>query len=102
MLGSESLTPARAKLFRFGPRGTCRGISRAGYSRTMAQYMLMVYEEEAGPAEREERERELPLFVQLHRSLRAAGLLVGVKALRSTEAATSVRVRAGETEITDG
>ena len=68
----------------------------------MAQYMLMVYEEEAGPAERAERERELPLFVQLHRSLRAAGLLVGVKALRSTEAATSVRVRAGETEITDG
>jgi hypothetical protein len=68
----------------------------------MAQYMLMVYEEEADAAEQAERERELPLFVQLHRSLREAGLLVGVKALRSTETATSIRVRGGETEITDG
>jgi len=25
MLGSESLTLGRAKLFRFGPRGMCRG-----------------------------------------------------------------------------
>jgi hypothetical protein len=68
----------------------------------MAQYMLMVYEEEVDADGRAERERSLPLFVQLHRSLREAGLLVGVKALRSTETATSVRVRAGETEITDG
>jgi len=64
--------------------------------------MLMVYEEEVEPAERAERERELPLFVQLHRTLREAGLLVAVKALRSPETATSVRVRAGEMEITDG
>ena len=68
----------------------------------MAQYMLMVYEVDADEAERAEREAELPLFVALHRSLQEAGLLVGVKALRSTETATSVRVRAGETEITDG
>jgi hypothetical protein len=68
----------------------------------MAQYMLMVYEEEVEPAERAERERELPLFVHLHRTLREAGLLVAVKALRSPETATSVRVRAGEMEITDG
>ena len=38
----------------------------------------------------------------LHRSLREAGLLVGVQALRSVESATSVRVRGGDTEITDG
>ena len=68
----------------------------------MAQYMLMIYEDEVDPAGRAERERDLPLFVQLHRSLREAGLLVGVKALRSPETATSIRVRAGETEITDG
>jgi hypothetical protein len=68
----------------------------------MAQYMLMVYEEEVDAAGQAERERSLPLFVELHRSLREAGLLVGVKALRSTETATAVRVRAGETEITDG
>ena len=68
----------------------------------MPQYMLMVYEEEVAPAAQAERARKLPLFVELHRSLREAGLLVGVKALRSVQSATSVRVRDGATEITDG
>jgi hypothetical protein len=68
----------------------------------MAQYMLLVYEEEVDPAVQAERERKLPVFVELHRSLREAGLLVGVQRLRSVESATSVRVRNGETEITDG
>jgi hypothetical protein len=68
----------------------------------MAQYMLLVYQEEVDPAVQAEREREMPLFVELHRSLREAGLLVGVKRLRSVESATSVRVRGGETEIVDG
>ena len=68
----------------------------------MSQYMLLVYEEEVDEAGQAERERELPLFLELHRSLRDAGLLVGVKALRSTESATSVRIREGQTEVTDG
>jgi hypothetical protein len=68
----------------------------------MAQYMLLVYHQEVDPAEQAEREREMPMFVELHRSLREAGLLVGVQRLRSVESATSVRVRCGETEITDG
>jgi hypothetical protein len=68
----------------------------------MSQYMLLVYEEEVDPAVQAERERELPVFVELHRSLREAGLLVGVQRLHSVESATSVRVRGGETEITDG
>ena len=68
----------------------------------MSQYMLLVYEEEVDPAVQAERERELPMFVELHRSLREAGLLVGVQALRSTQSATSVRVRDGQTEIIDG
>jgi hypothetical protein len=68
----------------------------------MSQYMLLVYHEEVDPAEQAEREREMPLFVELHRSLREAGLLVSVQRLRSTESATSVRVRQGQTEITDG
>jgi hypothetical protein len=68
----------------------------------MSQYMLLVYQEEADPAVQAEREREMPVFVELHRSLRETGLLVGVQRLRSTESATSVRVREGETEITDG
>jgi hypothetical protein len=68
----------------------------------MSQYMLLVYEEGVEPAVQAERERELPLFVEMHRSLREAGLLVGVRRLRSVESATSVRVRGGETEIIDG
>ena len=68
----------------------------------MAQYMLLVYQEEVDPAEQAEREQQLPVFVELHRSLREAGLLVGVQRLHSVESATSVRVREGEAEITDG
>ena len=68
----------------------------------MSQYMLLVYEEEVEPAVQAERERQLPVFVELHRSLREAGLLVDVKRLRSVDSATSVRVRGGETEIVDG
>jgi hypothetical protein len=64
--------------------------------------MLLVYQEEVEPAEQAEREKELPLFVEFFRSLREAGLLVDVQRLHSTESATSVRVRGGETEITDG
>jgi hypothetical protein len=68
----------------------------------MAQYMLLVYQQEVDPAEQAEREQVTPMLVELHRSLREAGLLVGVQRLRSTESATSVRVRDGQTEITDG
>ncbi len=68
----------------------------------MSQYMLLVYEEELDRAGQAERERTLPLLLELHAGLREAGLLVRVQALKSTETATSVRVRAGDTEITDG
>jgi hypothetical protein len=68
----------------------------------MAQYMLLVYEEEVDAAEQAEREHVTPMLLELHAGLREAGLLVGVQRLRSTESATSVRVREGQTEITDG
>jgi hypothetical protein len=68
----------------------------------MSQYMMLVYEEEVDPAVQAEREQQLPMFVELHRSLREAGLLVGVQRLYSAQSATSVRVRDGQTEITDG
>ena len=68
----------------------------------MSQYMLLVYEEEVEAAEQAEREQVTPMLVELHASLREAGLLVDVKRLRSAESATSVRVRDGQTEITDG
>ncbi len=68
----------------------------------MSQYMLLVYEEELDAAGQAEREKVTPLLVELHAGLREAGLLVGVQRLHSTESATSVRVRDGEAEITDG
>jgi hypothetical protein len=68
----------------------------------MSQYMLLVYEEEVDPADQAERDAHIPMFVELHRSLREAGLLVGVQRLRSTESATSVRVRGGDAEVVDG
>jgi hypothetical protein len=68
----------------------------------MSQYMLLVYEEEVDAAEQAEREHVTPMLVELHAGLREAGLLVGVHRLHSTESATSVRVREGQTEITDG
>ena len=68
----------------------------------MSQYMLLIYEEEVDSALQRGHEQELPMLMELHRSLRDAGLLVAVRGLRSTESATSVRVREGRTEITDG
>ena len=68
----------------------------------MSQYMLLVYEEEVEPEVQAEREHVTPALVEFHRSLREAGLLVGVQRLHSTESATSVRVRDGGTEIVDG
>jgi hypothetical protein len=68
----------------------------------MAQYMLLVYEAEVDPAEQASREAGFPMWLEFTRSLRESGLLVGVQRLRSVESATSVRVREGETEITDG
>ncbi len=68
----------------------------------MSQYMLLVYHDEVDPAVQAEREKVTPMMLELHRSLREAGLLVEVKRLRSVESATSVRVGGGQTEITDG
>jgi hypothetical protein len=68
----------------------------------MAQYMLLVYEEEVDEAGQVKRDQAVPWFLELHRSLREAGVLVNVKALRSPQSATTVRVREGDTEIVDG
>jgi len=69
----------------------------------MAQFMLLVYqEEEVEAAVQAERERELPVLLEMHRSLPEAGLLVSVQRPHSVESATSVHMRDGETEITDG
>jgi hypothetical protein len=68
----------------------------------MPNYMLLLYAPEAGPDEQAERDAEMPLWVELNDSLDEAGLLVGTGRLHPVAAATTVRVRDGETELTDG
>jgi len=70
----------------------------------MAQYMLMCCQSEVDPAGQVEDEGEggMAMLHELHRNLREAGILLDVQRLRSVDSATSVRVRDGQTEITDG
>ena len=68
----------------------------------MPEYMLLLYAGEADKTESARRWAEMPLWDEVTDSLREAGLLIANGALRPVETATTVRVRDGETEITDG
>jgi hypothetical protein len=68
----------------------------------MPQYMLMLYAPEVDPAEQAEREAQLPLWLELNKSLEEAGLLVAAGRLQPAASATTVRIRDDETEMTDG
>jgi hypothetical protein len=68
----------------------------------MPRYLVLLYAPEGEEAVDRQRWAQLPLWLELTESLREAGLLVANGALHRTEAATTVRVRNGETEMTDG
>jgi hypothetical protein len=68
----------------------------------MPQYMLLLYAPEAEGEERAEREAEMPLWLELNRSLAEAGVLVGNGRLHPTATATTVTAVGGETELIDG
>src|ERR1700681_2961708 len=68
----------------------------------MPQYMLLLYANEADPAEQAQREAELPVWMELNESLQEAGLLVGTGRLRPVDSATTVRVHDGQADFTDG
>jgi hypothetical protein len=68
----------------------------------MPEYLVLLYAPEVGPDEQAERERELPLWLELNESLEQAGLLGGTNRLHGAESATTVRIRDGDTQITDG
>ncbi|MFB4303525.1 YciI family protein [Actinomadura sp. NTSP31] len=65
----------------------------------MAEYMLLLYADED---EGRDRFAEMPSWQEVTESLREAGALVDNAMLHSPDSATTVRVRAGETELTDG
>jgi hypothetical protein len=68
----------------------------------MPEYTLLLYADEPDDAEQARRWGEMPVWLEVTESLREAGLLVSNNPLLPTASATTVRVRNGETEITDG
>ena len=68
----------------------------------MPKYLLLLYANEPDAKEREERDAELLAWHRFTDSVREAGLLLGADRLHPVDSATTVRVRDGETEITDG
>ena len=68
----------------------------------MSQYMLLIYgPAEGGPAP-EEMAAEMPKWYAFTEGLRSSGVLVSADPLHPVDTATTVRVRDGETQITDG
>jgi hypothetical protein len=66
----------------------------------MSQYMLLLYTTEE--EELADREAEMPMWLELNRSLEEAGLLAATGRLHPTTTATTVTAISGETELTDG
>jgi hypothetical protein len=66
------------------------------------QYIMLIYTPvEGGPAP-EELAADMPKWGEYTQSLKDAGLFVGGDPLEGADTATTVRVRGGETQITDG
>jgi hypothetical protein len=68
----------------------------------MSEYMLLLYAADGDEAEEARRWAELPLWLEVTESLHEAGLLIRNGPLHPVTAATTVRVREEETELTDG
>jgi hypothetical protein len=68
----------------------------------MPQYMLLIYGPSEGGPSPDERAAEMPKWFEYTESLKSAGLFVAGDPLHGIDAATTVRVRNGETQITDG
>jgi hypothetical protein len=68
----------------------------------MPNYMLPLYADELDEAGQAERWAEMPEWLRITDSLREAGLLVTNSPLHGSHAATTVRVRDGEAQLTDG
>jgi hypothetical protein len=66
------------------------------------QYMMLIYGPSDGGPNPEELAAQLPRWEQFTQELKDAGLFVGGDALQGVEVATTVRVRDGQTQITDG
>jgi hypothetical protein len=68
----------------------------------MAKYMLLIYGPTAGGPSREEMEAEMPRWFSYTQALADDGVMVAGDPLHGHDSATTVRVRDGETLVTDG
>jgi hypothetical protein len=68
----------------------------------MPQYMLLIYVPTEGGLSPEEQAAEGPRWYEYTEGLRSAGAFAAGDALHDVQTATTVRVRDGETQITDG
>ena len=68
------------------------------------QYMLLIYDDEAGWTDMTEEESaaEMAKWTAYTEAISAEGIMRGGEALQLTATATTVRVRDGETQLTDG
>ncbi|MEA2220623.1 MAG: hypothetical protein QOJ35_3249 [Solirubrobacteraceae bacterium] len=68
----------------------------------MPQYMLLIYSPTDSARTPEELEAEMPKWFSYTQELQESGAMVAGDALEPADTATTVRVRDGETVITDG
>jgi hypothetical protein len=68
----------------------------------MPQYMLLIYGDPADAPAPKEQEAQHAHWMQYTDDVRQSGAMVSGAALERTEMATTVRVRDGETLLTDG
>ena len=68
------------------------------------RYLLLIYTSEQQDAQRTEEEQQanMDAYYAFTNEVREAGVMVGGEALHPTTAATTVRVRSGQTASTDG
>jgi hypothetical protein len=69
---------------------------------TMPQYMLLVYADPAKAAPAKEQEAMYAEWLNYTNALVATGAMVSGAPLEGTEAAKTIRVRGGDTQMTDG
>jgi hypothetical protein len=68
----------------------------------MPQYLLLIYGDPADAPAAEERQASMEEWFAYTEQLGASGAMVGGNALEPAETATTVRVRDGETVVSDG
>jgi len=68
----------------------------------MPQYMLLIYGDPANATGTEDQEAQYTEWLNYTNSLMAAGAMVSGAPLEGVQAATTVRVRGGDTQLSDG